>query len=136
MGCFSFICKESGLPVASDSFSGDAVRLYLLKNGEVIEEMRGHYDSYGRVFKDKTCEDSFEWKMHWSDVCDMMFNDNAGDGIAVVLEKYFTGKIPTTQSEGDPNQGWGKRNGGGKRIKEPCHIVLIAKSNYENENIF
>jgi hypothetical protein len=136
MGCFSFICKESGLPVASDSFSGDAVRLYLLKNGEVIEEMRGHYDSYGRVFKDKTCEDSFEWKMHWSDVCDMMFNDNAGDGIAVVLEKYFRDVIPTEQSEGDPNQGWGKRNGGGKRIKEPCHIVLIAKSNYENENIF
>jgi hypothetical protein len=136
MGCFSFICKESGLPVASDSFSGDAVRLYLLKNGEVIEEMRGHYDSYGRVFKDKTCEDSFEWKMHWSDVCDMMFNDNAGDGIAVVLEKYFRDVIPTEQSEGDPNQGWGKRNGGGKRIKEPCHIVLITKSNYENENIF
>ena len=123
MGSFSFICKESGLPVASDSFSGDAVRLYLLKNGEVIEEMRGHYDSYGRVFKDRTYEDSFEWKMHWSDVCDMMFNDNAGDGIAVVLEKYFTDKIPTTQSEGDPDQGWGKRNGGGKIIKDAIHIV-------------
>jgi hypothetical protein len=123
MGCFSFICKESGLPVASDSFSGDAVRLYLLKNGEVIEEMRGHYDSYGRVFKDRTYEDSFEWKMHWSDVCDMMFNDNAGDGIAVVLEKYFIDKIPTTQSEGDPDQGWGKRNGGGKIIKDAIHIV-------------
>ena len=131
MGCFSFMCKESGLPVASDSFSGDAVRLYLLKDGEVIEEMRGHYDSYGRVFKDKTCEDSFEWKMHWKEVCDMMFNSKDDDGIAVVLEKYFTGKIPTTQSEGDPNQGWGKKNGGGKRIKEPCHIVTISKSNYE-----
>ena len=131
MGCFSFMCKESGLPVASDSFSGDAVRLYLLKDGEVIEEMRGHYDSYGRVFKDKTCEDSFEWKMDWKEVCDMMFNSKDDDGIAVVLEKYFTGKIPTTQSEGDPNQGWGKRNGGGKRIKEPCHIVTISKSNYE-----
>ena len=131
MGCFSFMCKESGLPVASDSFSGDAVRLYLLKDGEVIEEMRGHYDSYGRVFKDKTCEDSFEWKMDWKEVCDMMFNSKDDDGIAVVLEKYFTGKIPTTQSEGDPNQGWGKKNGGGKRIKEPCHIVTISKSNYE-----
>ena len=131
MGCFSFICKESGLPVASDSFSGDAVRLYLLKDGEVIEEMRGHYDSYGRVFKDKTCEDSFEWKMDWKEVCDMMFNSKDDDGIAVVLEKYFTGKIPTTQSEGDPNQGWGRKNGGGKRIKEPCHIVTISKSNYE-----
>ena len=37
MGCFSFVCKESGLPVASDSFSGDAVRMYLLENGNVIE---------------------------------------------------------------------------------------------------
>jgi hypothetical protein len=123
MGCFSFICKESGLPVASDSFSGDAVRLYLLKNGKVIEEMRGHYDSYGRVFKDKQCEDSFEWKMEWGEVCDMMFNDNDGDGIAVVLENYFTGNIPTTQSEGDPDQGWGKRNGGRKKIKDPVHII-------------
>jgi hypothetical protein len=116
------------LPVASDSFSGDAVRLYLLKNGEVIEEMRGHYDSYGRVFKDKQCEDSFEWKMHWSDVCDMMFNDNVGDGIAVVLEKYFRDTIPTEQSEGDPDQGWGEYNGGDVKIKEPCHIVLISKT--------
>jgi hypothetical protein len=123
MGCFSFICKESGLPVASSSFDGDAVRLYLLKNGEVIEEMRGHYDSYGRVFKDKTCEDSFEWKMEWGDVCDLMFNSNDGDGIAVVLEKYFTGDIPKTKSMDDPDQGWGKRNGGHKKIKDPIHII-------------
>ena len=123
MGCFSFICKESGLPVASDSFSGDAVRLYLLKNGKVIEEMRGHYDSYGRVFKDKQCEDYFEWKMDWNEACDLMFAKDKSNGIAAVLEKYFTDKIPTTRSEDDPNQGWGKRNGGGKRIKDPIHIV-------------
>ena len=123
MGCFSFICKESGLPVASSSFDGDACRLYLLKDGKVIEEMRGHYDSYGRVFTDSTYEDSFEWKMEWGKVCDLMFNENNGDGIAVVLEKYFTGNIPTSISEGDPDQGWGKRNGGGKKIKDPIHIV-------------
>jgi len=123
MGCFSFICKESGLPVASDSFSGDAVRLYLLKNGKVVEEMHGHYDSYGRVFKDKSYEDSFEWQMDWHEACDLMFDKDESNGIAVVLEKYFTGKIPTTRSEGDPNQGWGKRNGGGKKIKNPIHIV-------------
>ena len=111
------------MPVASDSFSGDAVRMYLLENGKVREEMHGHYDSYGRVFKDKQCEDSFEWKMHWSDVCDMMFNDNKGDGIAVVLENDFTGNIPTEQSEGDPDQGWGDYNGGNIKIKEPTHIV-------------
>lgn len=122
MGCFSFICKESGLPVASDSFSGDACRMYLLKNGKVIEEMHGHYDSYGRVFTaDKG--DSFEWKMDWHEVCDLMFDKDESNGIAVILEKYFTGNIPTTRSEGDPDQGWGKRNGGRKKIKEPIHII-------------
>ena len=122
MGCFSFVCKESGLPVASDSFSGDAVRMYLLKNGKVLEEMRGHYDSYGRVFTaDK--EDSFEWKMEWGDVVDLMFDKDESNGVAVILEKYFVGNIPTTRSEGDPDQGWGKRNGGRKKIKEPVHII-------------
>ena len=123
MGCFSFICKESGLPVASSSFDGDACRLYLLKDGKVIEEMRGHYDSYGRVFTDSTYEDSFEWKMDWHEVCDLMFDEDESNGIAVILEKYFDGNIPTTRSEGDPNQGWGKRNGGRVKIKEPIHIV-------------
>ena len=37
MGCFSFICKESGLPVASSSFDGDACRLYLLKNDKFYD---------------------------------------------------------------------------------------------------
>ena len=123
MGCFSFICKESGLPVASSSFDGDACRLYLLKNGKVIEEMRGHYDSYGRVFTDSTYEDSFEWNMDWHEVCDLMFDKDESNGIAVILEKYFEGNIPTTRSEGDPNQGWGKRNGGRKKIKEPIHLI-------------
>lgn len=123
MGCFSFLCKESGLPVASDSVSGDAVRMYLLKNGKLIEEMRGHYDSYGRVFNSSTCEESFEWKTDWNEVCDLMFTKNEGDGIAVVLEKYFTGKIPTTRSEGDRNQGWGELNGGRAKITEPIHII-------------
>ena len=123
MGCFSFVCKESGLPVASSSFSGDACRMYLLKDGKVIEEMRGHYDSYGRVFTDSTYEDSFEWKMEWGEVCDLMFHSDESNGIAVILEKYFTGRIPTTRSEGDPDQGWGSRNGGGRKIKEPVHIV-------------
>ena len=61
--------------------------------------------------------------MEWGKVCDLMFTDNEGDGIAVVLEQYFTGRIPTTRSEGDPNQGWGQKNGGRVKIKEPIHIV-------------
>ena len=122
MGCFSFMCKESGLPIASSSFDGDAVRLYLLKDGEVIEEMVGHYDSYGQVFDGKG--DSFEWEMDWSDVCDLIFSTNESDGIAVVLERHFNGTIPTTQSESDPDQGWGEENGGGVIIDEPYHKVF------------
>ena len=123
MGCFSFLCKESGLPVGSDSMSGDAVRLYLLKDGKVLEEMRGHYDSYGRVFNDETCTESFQWKMKWGEVVGLMFTPNEGDGMAAVLEKYFTGVIPTTRSEGDPDQGWGEYNGGKAKIEEPVHLV-------------
>ena len=123
MGCFSFLCKESGKPVGSDSMSGDAVRMYLLKEGRLLEEMRGHYDSYGRVFKDAECTESFEWKMDWSEVVDLMFTPSPFDGVAVVLEKYFTGVIPTEQSEGDPDQGWGNYNGGRVKIEEPVHLV-------------
>ncbi len=120
MGCFSFKCKESGKAVASSSFDGDAVRLYLIKDGKVIEEMVGHYDSYGRVFDGKG--DSFEWKKDWGEVVDSMY-DGTGDGIAAVLECYFTGEIPTTKSDDDPNQGWGKNHGKGAVIKEPYHKV-------------
>lgn len=122
MGCFSFICKESGLPVASSSFDGDAVRLYLLKNGKVVEEMHGHYDSYGRVFK-KNNDESFEWKMDWHEACELMFDKDESNGMAVILEKYFTGNIPTTRSEQDPDQGWGDSNGGDVIITNPIHIV-------------
>ena len=123
MGCFSYQCKETGKAVGSDSFSGDAVRMYLLKDGKLLEEMRGHYDSYGRVFKDSECTESFEWQLPWDEVVDLMFTENDGDGIAVVLERYFTGTIPTTRSEGDPKQGWGEYNGGRVKIEEPVHLV-------------
>lgn len=106
MGCFSFLCKNSGKPALSTSFSGSPCKLYLLKNGKVIEMMHGNYDSYGRVFT-RGLEDSFEWQMEWSGVCDLMFDSDVSNGIAVVLDKYDNGIIPTTRSEYDPNQGWG-----------------------------
>jgi hypothetical protein len=97
--------------------------MYLLKNGQVLEEMRGHYDSYGRVFKDSECDEPFEWQLPWDEVVDLMFTENEGDGMAVVLEKYFTGTIPTTRSDSDRNQGWGVPNGGNTKISEPIHLV-------------
>lgn len=131
MGCFSFMCKESGKPAASSSFDGDAVYLFLLKDGKVIEEMYGHYDSYGRVF-DKN-GDSFQWNMDWSDVCDLIFNGNSGDGIALVLACNYSGKVPTTQSEDDPDQGWGEPNGCGLKVSEPYHKVYGEEGKPEDK---
>lgn len=130
MGCFSFMCKVSGKPVNSSSFDGDAVHMFLLKDGKVIEYMFGNYDSYGRVFgatKDPddtslTSTTSMEWDMDWGDVCDLIFNSNEGDGIAVVLDEYYSGDIPTTQSEGDPDQGWNEMEYN-VPVENPVHEV-------------
>ena len=121
MGCFSFICKESDKPVSSDSFNGDSVRMYLLENGKVIEEMRGEYDSYGRCFDSNG--KSMEWKRSWSEVCDLMFSKNDGDGIAVILEEHFNGKIPTTKSEDDPEQGWSSTDFSINPYLKSTHII-------------
>ncbi len=150
MGCFSWMCKECGKAVLSTSFEGQRVKLFLLKDGKVIQEMEGDYDSYGRVFKDGTQDpsvkhslrESVHWKepfpdkrfrdTHpdpfverslqasidaldavdddreaWSKVCDLMFSKNPANGIAAIHSKCFTGEVPTTKSDDDPNQGWG-----------------------------
>jgi len=109
MGCFSFLCKISNRPALSTSFDGSPCRLFLLKDGKVIEEMHGNYDSYGQVFQ-KGKEKSFKWKMDWDDVCNLMFHSDRSNGIAMVLDEYWAGEIPTTRSEDDPNQGWGEIN--------------------------
>lgn len=116
MGCFSFMCKECGKPILSNSFRGQRVKLFLLKKGKVAEEMEGEYDSYGRVFIDASQRedvehslmDSKEWEIDWSDVCDLMFDHDKSNGIAAIHSKCFTGEIPVTRSEDDPNQGWGE----------------------------
>lgn len=141
MGCFSFICKKSNEPILSSSFSGDAVHLFLLKDGKVIEHMFGNYDSYGRVFSDKkddkdtslTDTTSFEWKMDWGEVCDLMFHKNKNNGIAAILSPYWKegDPYPTERSEDDPDQGWGKHGklmgsvskNIGKKVKNPFHHI-------------
>lgn len=108
MGCFSFMCKNSGKAVTSSSFSGDLVHLFLLDGGKVIEHMYGQYDSYGRVFH-TDLEDSFQWSIGWDNVCNLMFSGDYGDGIAAILDSHYTeGEYPTKRSESDPNQGWGE----------------------------
>ncbi len=133
MGCFSFQCKECGEGVRSTSFSGQEVKLFLLKDGKVLQEMEGQYDSYGRCFIAGTQVDglphdlkeshqwdpynigynpaTYNWKTDhdpWHDCMDLHFDDNPANGMAAVHTKCWTGKVPTTQSANDPNQGWGE----------------------------
>lgn len=122
MGCFSFKCKNSGRSAKSDSFGGDRVHLYLLKNGKVLESMHGNYDSYGRVFNSRG--ESMEWKMPWGEVCELMFNNSAEDGIALVLDRvHDINNPPTTQSQQCGSQGWGKIKDGAP-YPNPSHIVF------------
>jgi hypothetical protein len=107
MGCFSYLCKECGKGILSNSFRGEKAKLFLLQDGCVTEEMEGEYDSYGRVF-DKDMK-SIEWEMAWGDICNLSFNDDVCDGIAAIHSKCWKGKVPATQSKGDPNQGWGEK---------------------------
>ena len=142
MGCFSFLCKVSGKPAYSTSFNGSPCHLFLLRDGKVIEHMYGNYDSYGRVFKNNLRDDvshelhdSFEWEIGWDKVCDLMFYRGNDNGIAMILAEHYTGEVPTTKSEDDPNQGWGGEedddgeyfgdtsDGGFKRVENPFHRV-------------
>jgi len=120
MGCFSFICKESGKAALSTSFDGSPVHMFLLENGKVIEHMYGNYDSYGRVFKkvkdendkSQTNYSSFEWAKNWDAVCALMFDRDKSNGIALILESEWKDgdPYPTTRSKSDPNQGWGSED--------------------------
>ena len=108
MGMFSFKCKGCGTPINSAYTHGEHCTMYLLKDGEVLEEMTGVYDGYGRI-KDR------DWETRWEEICALMFNKNEGDGIAVVhthcRHTICNRAAPTTQSEQDPDQGFGRVRG-------------------------
>lgn len=139
MGCFSFLCKVCGKGIRSTSFSGEHCKLFLLRDGEVLQMMEGQYDSYGTVFIEGTQDPTVKHKLmesqSWNDptpdipldsywasgdkshgiwlrVCDLMHDANPRNGIAAVHTKCFKGNIPTTQSDSDPNQGWGNPDDG------------------------
>lgn len=124
MGCFSFICQTCGRGVKSSSFSGEEVKLFLLKKGKIIQQMEGEYDSYGRVFINKTQDKSVkhklrksvEWKKvdpksnndAWHQVCNLMHDErDVSNGIAAIHSSCCKGTLPTVRSLSDPNQGWG-----------------------------
>jgi hypothetical protein len=129
MGCFSFICQTCGRGVKSSSFSGEEVKLFLLKKGKIIQQMEGEYDSYGRVFKNNTQDKSVkhklrksvEWKKvdsksksdAWHQVCNLMHDEaDVSNGIAAIHSSCCKGTLPTVRSLSDPNQGWGDESDG------------------------
>ncbi len=117
MGCFSFLCKECGKGINSTSFDGEECELHLLKDGAIIQTMKGQYDSYGRCFIEGTVEkgcknlmQSDRWKIPWDEVCDLMSNKHLNNGIAAVHKKCkIHNKCYQTRSEDDPDQGWGEK---------------------------
>lgn len=66
MGCFSFKCLECGQGVNSTSFQGELVKLFLLQDGKIIQQMEGEYDSYGTVFMDGTQDSSVQHSLRLS----------------------------------------------------------------------
>ena len=99
--------------------------------------MHGNYDSYGRVFsdekdpEDKTMTDktSFEWKLDWGECCNLMFDPDKSNGIALIHADHWNEGMPypTTRSADDPNQGWGDGGDIGgtddrfEPVEEPFH---------------
>jgi len=135
MGCFSWLCSECGKGVTSTSFQGEQVKLFLIKEGKIVDQMEGEYNSYGSVFIDGTQDPdvkhklrlSREWKnptpeeepdefwkkqgeaeLAWFRICDLMFDDKGTDGIVAIHTKCFKGSVPAVRSKNDPNQGWGE----------------------------
>ncbi len=115
MGEFSWICKECGENVRD----GDHVIFMSMLDGQIIEWMQGYNTNYGNVEdKDKNIID---WKvMSWNNMVDLDCMDCFGteeeleemkeeiskNGMVAIHSKCWTGKVPTTKSERDPNQGW------------------------------
>lgn len=98
MGCYSYICNKSKKNVQE----GEAVYLFLLKDGKVIEEQYGNYNLYGNVVGHK-------WNMPHLDVVRLHFTSNPGDGVAAIRASVYKGEIPTLKSSNDPEQGCGNR---------------------------
>jgi len=105
MGNFSFLCKKCNNPILSTSFVGQPCKLFLLKDGNIVETMEGQYDGYGRVLG-VWAEDSLEWSMDWHTVVDLMCSHNPKDGIAAYHLNCYDGSTVSEKSEPDPNQGW------------------------------
>jgi hypothetical protein len=97
MGCFSYICKNCGKSIKED----EGVKLFVLQEGKLMEEMEGNYSMYGDV-------NNQEWENDFDDILNLHWSRHRDDGIAAIHSKCWNGVVPTTRSEDDPKQGVGK----------------------------
>jgi hypothetical protein len=98
MGCFSYHCQKCGRPIREK----EGVKLFVLQNGKVLEEMQGNYNLYGHTNEN-------DWKADWSDICDLHFNSNSLDGVAAIHTDCYKDETdtPSECSSDDENQGSG-----------------------------
>ncbi len=124
MGCFSFICKISNESVKTDSSDGDAVHLFLLKDGEVIEHQYGKYDSYGSVFDKEG--NSIDWNVPYDEIVNLIYHPNEKNGIAAILSPFWKegDPYPKTISLDDPQQGYCEYNYFIPLNADPFHKIL------------
>ena len=112
MGCFSYMCLECDKPILSTCYDGQDVKLFLLKEGQVLQTMQGPYNGFGCTFKDNL-KGSYKWDMVWEIAVDLHFNGSPGDGFAAIhtkcLKDWYS---PKTISDDDPDQGWGSGDEG------------------------
>ena len=123
MGCFSWLCKECGKGILSSSFDGQECILFLLKDGEVLEVLRGRYTSYGTVFKDGGSSELRVTPIHepdpgevknnteyvlwqygtWSDICNLEFTREplppSNINRDAILEQYKSEKARTAMKQ-------------------------------------
>ena len=109
MGCFSYLCNICGEPILSDSFNGELVVLFRVRDGVLVEAMAGPYDSYGRCFKEDLLE-SYQWIEEWNKMCNVHLDPTTTDGEVAVHQRCLLRYFPFISSDRDPEQGWGYNN--------------------------
>lgn len=110
----SYICKECNKPITHDYLCGQKLKLFLLKEGKVIETMEGEYNGKDAVldpsFKGNyhpQFPESLEWQSHFDERGDLMFHNDKSNGMAAIHSECWKGVAPTERSDFDPDDGHG-----------------------------
>jgi hypothetical protein len=82
MGCIGYICKGCGTAIRGNCYDGGELCIMKhVRHGEVLGEVVGHYDEYGRVIEEEGKENRFRGEDETdinshSEICDSEFGMN------------------------------------------------------------